>query len=99
MSKKLIDEILSPNRDYKPRTPPGVMEQFIDGSIHTDFLNEIKVRIEGMRDFNEECSSKEYLETRGGIKALRLVSGIFVDLFENVKRDNKPKEEKRDVIR
>ena len=93
MSKELLEKILSPERDYKPRTPPGVMDQFISGSIHTDFLEELNIRIEGMRDFNEECNSKEYLETRGGIKALRLVAGIFVDLYENSLNDNL-KEEK-----
>jgi len=84
-----LEDIMSPNRDFSPRTPSNVFKDFIDGSIHEDFLKEIHIRIESLRDFNEECESKQYLETRGGIKALRLVAGIFHDLYNNSLTDAK----------
>jgi len=89
-----LEDITDSIRDYKPRTPVHTLKEFLDGTIHTDFLNEIHVRIESMRDFNEECDSKSYLETRGGIKALRLVAQIFHDLHDNAKDDTE-REEKR----
>jgi len=81
---ELLNRIIDPVRDYTPRTPTHILKDFLSGSIHEDFLNELNIRIEQMRDFNEECGSKEYLETRGGIKALRLVALIFHDLVNNV---------------
>ena len=83
-----LESIISPNRDYTPRTNTHTLKEFLESTIYQDFLSEVAVRIESMRDFNEECNSKEYLETRGGIKALRLTAGIFTDLYENSKSDN-----------
>lgn len=87
MSKLDLNKVLEQHRDYEPVTPAGVLEEFLNGSIHEDFLQELAVRIEAMRDLNETCDSKQYLETRGGIKAMRLVSGIFQDLYENALSD------------
>lgn len=70
-------------KDYFPESGPEVIRSFTEGNLHKDFQNELLARIEDMRDFNEECSSKEYLETRGGIKALRLTMDIFHDLLNN----------------
>lgn len=81
--KSMIQITLDQYRDYIPTTPPGVLKEFLEGKIHNDFLNELAVRIEQMRDLNESCDSKAYLETRGGIKAMRLVSDIFQDLYKN----------------
>ena len=82
-NNKLLEAILSPNRDYIPKASPNNIEDFMESTLYQDFLSEIMVRIEAMRDLNEECDSKMYLETRGGIKALRLISGIFTDLLNN----------------
>ena len=89
MAKLDLGKIIEQQRDYSPHTPAGVLKEFMSGSIHEDFLQELAVRIESFRDLNEVCDSKQYLETRGGIKALRLVSGIFNDLYENAISDNR----------
>ena len=96
LNEARLQEIISPLRDYSPKTSPGELKAFMEGSIHEDFLNELAIRIEAMRDFNEECNSKEYLETRGAIKSLRLIAGIFTDLYENAKNDNTNTEEEQD---
>ena len=83
MSQALLDRIQSPNRNYSPKSNPATLKGFIDGGIHTDFLQELAIRIEDLRDFNEECNSKEYLETRGAIKFARMLTGIFTDLYAN----------------
>lgn len=87
-----LEDIKWQTRDYKPTTSPGVLQEFLNGSIHLDFLNELAIRIEDMRDFYEECDSKNYLETRGGIKALRLVADIFHNLYSNAIMDGENKE-------
>ena len=81
--KDIVKEILMEKRDYKPKADSHSIKNFIEGVIHTDFQCEILARIEQMRDFMEDCKSNEYLETRGGIKALRLTMGIFNDLMLN----------------
>lgn len=87
--RDLVKDLVAPIRDYTPNTPPSTIKDFIDGSLHNDFIKELSIRIESMRDYNEECDSKSYLETRGGIKALRLVSGIFLDLLNNAETKSK----------
>lgn len=79
---------LNPVRDYRPISSPGALESFIGSTIHTDFISELALRIEQLRDYNEVCDSKKYLETRGGISALRLVGDIFQDLMQNAMSDN-----------
>jgi hypothetical protein len=82
-SVKLLELV----RNYKPESSVGDLELFIGGTIHRDFVNELMARIEQMRDFNEECKSNEYLETRGGIKALRMTLDIFETLAINKQAD------------
>lgn len=82
-SVKLLEQV----RNYKPQSNVNSIREFIGGSVHIDFSNEIIARIEDMRNFNEECKSNEYLETRGGIKALRLTLNIFQDLVSNRESD------------
>ena len=74
-------ELLDKVKNFSPRSNPETLREFVTGSIHEDFRNEITSRIEQMRDFNEGCKSNEYLETRGGIKALRLTQTIFEDIL------------------
>lgn len=92
-----IKSVLDQLRDYMPTSHPQMIKTFMEGSVYQDFLRELAIRIEQMRDFNEECGSKEYLETRGGIKALRLVAGIFEDLYNNSINDNTITEDVKDA--
>jgi len=89
----LLDKVVTPSRDYTPRALPTHFEEFFKTSVYIDFLHELNVRIEDMRDFYETCDSKLYLETRGGIKAVRMVAGIFQDLYENSKSASEAGEE------
>jgi hypothetical protein len=82
-SHALLEKI----RGYKPESNVGTIEEFIGSTLYWDFRNEIVARIEDMRDFNEENESKQYLETRGGIKALRMVISIFEDMLINRQSD------------
>lgn len=88
-------EDIFPTRDYSPKTPSHMLKEFLEGTIHEDFLRELNLRIEDMRDVYEECDSKAYLETRGGLKAMRMVAGIFHDLYGNSIDDSR--KEKRNV--
>lgn len=74
--KKTLDDI----KEWVPESGTNSIRDFIDSQLHKDFKNEILVRVEQMRDYYEDCKSNEYLETRGGIRALRLVLHIFEDL-------------------
>ena len=73
--------------DYTPRSTPGQLNEFMTTIMHQDFLNEIDLRIEQMRDYYEDCNKAEYLETRGGIKLLRMVRDIFSNLHDNAESD------------
>lgn len=78
-----LESILSPKRDYTPKSSVESIENFLKSTIYGDFLEELKLRIEDMRDYYEDCPEEKYIETKGGLKALRLVSGIFTDLHNN----------------
>lgn len=88
MERELKNLPLNPVRDYTPISSPGTIGSFIESTIYTDFINELALRIEQLRDYNEVCDSKKYLETRGAIAALRLVGDIFQDLMQNAMTDN-----------
>lgn len=94
---KDISNTLKQARDYNPKSNPVTIRNFISSTLHTDFLNELAVRIESMRDFNEECPSNMYLETRGGIKALRLAAEIFTDLLNNAESDLAQPEQSEEI--
>lgn len=83
MSEVLLMKILNPARDYVPKSRSGELEDFMEGPIYEDFLAELNLRIENMRDFMETGSKDMYEETMGGIAAMRLVAGIFTDLYNN----------------
>jgi hypothetical protein len=82
-NEKRLEDILSPKRDYVPVSSAGVLEGFLSTSVYKDFLSEVKLRIEDMRDFYETCPHEQYMETRGALAALRLIGGIFTDLHHN----------------
>ena len=81
--ESLLETVLAPKRDYVPHSSPGSLKEFMESPIYTDFISEIKVRIEDMRDYYEGCPKDKYLETKGGLACLRLIAGIFTDLYEN----------------
>ncbi len=87
-AEELLDQIKQAN----PEATVEVLQGFIVSTLYQDYKNEIIARIEQMRDFNESCTSKEYLETRGGIKALRLVMTIFDDILVNRTADLESKQ-------
>jgi len=76
-------------RDYIPVTSPGAIEQFLTGSLHQDFTNEINLRIEDFRDLlesPEKVLTNKGLSTdaiRGGLKCAREMLLIFNDLLNN----------------
>lgn len=76
-------KLLSTIRSIRPETNPETFKEFITGKIHEDYQNEVVIRIEQLRDFYEDCPNNQYLETRGGIKALRLVLDIFEVMLRN----------------
>lgn len=71
-------------RDWSPTSSPEQIQNFIDSTLHQDFINEVVVRIEQMRSTYDEGVVNKYHETRGGINALEQV----LDIFETM-RDNK----------
>ena len=87
MSKPDFEKILDNLKLHKPSASIGAYDNFLDSTLYMDFRNELIARIEQMRDIYETCSSKQYLEVRGGIAALRLLSNIFKDLRNNVIAD------------
>jgi len=89
-----LESILAPIRDYTPKSSPGSIESFMESTLYEDFLQELKVRIENLRDFYEECPKDKYLETRGALAMLRVVGGIFTDLLNNSEEALKEPEDK-----
>jgi len=85
----LLAKIINPTRDYSPKALPSQIEEFMKTHIYKDFLNEIDIRLQDMRDFLEVCPHDKYLETRGGIAAMRMVAGVFTDLLNNADEDRK----------
>lgn len=95
-NREILDSLAYSKVDYSPKSSPGELEAFLTGSIYRDFLEEMRVRIEDMKHVYEEVESKAFLETKGGLRAMRMVAGIFEDLYENAKVDRErpiPEEE------
>lgn len=86
-NKEFLESLVYKKCDYTPKSTVQSLEDFLQSSIYRDFLEELNIRIEDMKQFYETCDSKKYLETRGGLQALRLIGGIFEDLYENAKSD------------
>lgn len=84
MRRNLNDE-LHKLRDYVPISSQAAIEAFMRTSVYQDFMNELIARKELMKDYFEDCSKNEYLETKGGLRAMNLVMGIFDDLLHNRK--------------
>ena len=89
-------ELLAKVKSYRPVSDPKALEDFMTGTLHLDFVNEIYARIEQLRDFNEECKSNEYLTTRGGIEALRMMITVFDSLLNNRLSDMEEEEDEKE---
>lgn len=81
------------SRDYSPMSTPAQIKEFMSTVVYQDFINELNVRIEQMRDYYEDCNKAEYLETRGGIKLIRLMKEVFLNLHDNAEADLEFKDE------
>jgi hypothetical protein len=81
-------------RDYTPKASPYEIETFMQTQTYKDYLGELKVRIEDLRDCLEVAESKLFHKTQGGIAFGRLVENIFEDLLANSKMEiDKPTSE------
>ena len=87
-NKELLESLIYKHCDYSPKSSISTLEDFLQSSVYRDFLEEMTVRIEDMKQSYEMGDSKKYLETRGALAAMRLTAGIFVDLYELAKSDS-----------
>jgi len=92
---KLLEKVRLPVIKSNPET----LKDFMIGSIHEDYQNEVVSRIENLRDFYEECPNNQYLETRGGIKAFRFALVIFEDILRrkvaDLESENKERKDEK----
>jgi len=70
---------------------PHALEQFMDGSIHRDYQNELEIRISILRnrleDPDGELNGKDYDLARGGLKVYREMEDLFDSLLANALND------------
>lgn len=72
-------------------TDPSSIESFIGGSLHQDYLNELKIRQEQITELLDDPSLKftgrQYDMFRGAKQNLKYVETLFVDMLHNKKHD------------
>jgi len=83
--------------DYKPISSVSAFQSFLDSNVYEDFICELDVRIEDLRDFLESGDGKKFHETRGAIAFARQVKEIFIVLLDNRKDDIVEEERGRSV--
>jgi hypothetical protein len=83
--------------DYKPKSAINSFKLFLESGVYEDFLNEVDVRIEDLRDFLEFGDGKKFHETRGAVAFARQVKDIFTSMLENRKADIEEEGRARDV--
>jgi hypothetical protein len=70
---------------------PETIENFIAGSLHQDFLNELKIRqdqiTELLDDPSLKFSGRQYDMFRGAKQNLKYVEALFIDMLANKKHD------------
>jgi len=81
------EKLTSPQREYTARCSASQLEEFLKSSVYRDFVDEMDLRINMLRDVMEDSPMTEYSETKGALQALRKMASIFVDLYENAKTD------------
>jgi hypothetical protein len=84
------------NRDYKPISSPQTLKEFMKGSIYADFKNELKVRIEMIRDHLEVAIGEEVSRDQGGCLFARLTENIFEDILANKLANQEEEAEKQE---
>lgn len=93
-SMKLLDQIISPRINSDAYT----IEEFIGGSLHLDFKNELLVRSlqvkarMGVEDYND------FLIDKGGMAMLDLVMNIFEEMLANKIQDIETEEDSDEKI-
>lgn len=75
-------------RDYTPMSKSVDVKHFLDSRIHMDYLGELDLRIEHMRDSLEDPQpttedGTNHEMTRGAIKVLREIKDIFTNIYNN----------------
>lgn len=83
--------------DYKPVSSISSLRDFSESAVYKDFLAELDVRIEDLRDFLEVGDGKKFHETRGAVAFARQVRDIFSDLVENRAADAEEEERNRNA--
>ena len=72
-------------------TSPESIESFMGGSLHQDFLNELRIRQEQISELLDDPSLKytgrQYDMFRGAKQNLKYVETLFVDMLHNKKHD------------
>lgn len=73
------------------KTPPEDIERFIGGTLHGDFINELKLRQEQITGLLDDpglkFTGRQYDMFRGAKQNLRFVEDLFVDMLHNKKHD------------
>jgi hypothetical protein len=84
-----VEDIIKDSRveNYKPISTPQMLADFMESTIYEDFLRELNLRILQMVAVMPEMPKDKYLETKGGIEALKLNAPIFENLYNNALAD------------
>lgn len=76
------------DRDYSPKSSPNQIRDFMESSVYKDFVSEMYLRIEDLRDALEGADSKLFNKTQGAVLFARLTLDIFKDLERNSLEDS-----------
>lgn len=82
-SEELFNKIIQPNIESSISS----LEEFVDGSIHTDFKNEILARILQVKSTYTKSDYETFLFNNGAVEMLELVVNIFDDILTNQKQN------------
>lgn len=92
--------MFSEKSDIEIISSPGEFESFISGSIHEDYLRELKFREEEtvglLEDPAGQYSGRDYDRFRGRLQNMRELKEIFATLMENKRDDLAHSEEEKD---
>lgn len=83
-------------QDYKPKASPEMYAEFMKTVIFHDFQEELKVRIEDLRDLLEMPESelsRSHESIRGATLCIRQMFNVFNDLKQNAEEDQLRKDE------
>lgn len=98
-----ISELVKKVQDTRPEAGINNYEGFIGTQLHTDYKNEITIRIFQLSNtFSDPSASskvEDFVRTQGGIMALEMVLDIFEYLLTNRKMDlaNGERKDEKDI--